>query len=178
MNRTEKTQNISELQECFERASVALIATGSGLNVATMQKLRRELRKADGEFKVAKNTLARLAIRETSYQGLDSVFRGPTGIIFGYGDPIPVAKVLLKFTQDHDKFAISGGVLEKQVLVAEQVKQLASLPSREVLLAQLMGLLQAPATQLVRLLQEPGARVARLADAIRARAEGSAAASE
>lgn len=171
MNRTEKTENISELQGCFARASVALIAVGQGLDVTTVQKLRRDLRKVGGEYKVAKNTLAKLAIRDTSFSELDPAFKGPTGIVFGYADPVSVAKVLVKFSEDHNKLSISAGVLEKQLLKPEDVKQLAELPSREVLLAQLMGLLQAPASQLVRLLQEPAARVARLAGAIQSRLE-------
>lgn len=171
MNRTEKEQSVAALQASFERASVAFVAVGTGLTVATVRELRRSIRKAGGEYKIAKNTLAKLAVRGTEFSGLEPSFKGPTGIVFGYSDPVAVAKVLVKFVEGNDKVSISGGVLERQVLGADSVKALADLPSREVLLAQLLGLLQAPATQLLRTIQEPGARLARVVDALRAKLE-------
>lgn len=169
MNRQEKEKAIADLQDSFRRASVALVTTGQGLDVPTVQALRRSLRKAGGEFKVAKNTLAKLAIRETDFQALDSTFQGPTGIVFGYADPVSVAKILVKFSEDHQELSVAGGVLGRQFLAETEVKSLASLPSREVVLAQLLGLLQAPATQLLRTLNEPGAQLARLVESLRAR---------
>lgn len=171
MNRTEKQTEVAELQERFQRASVALIATEQGLDVSAVQRLRRDLRKVGGEYKVAKNTLAKLAIRETSYGGLAPALKGPTGIVFGYSDPVSVTKVLVKFARDNDKLSITSAVLDNNVLAPPDIQQLAELPSRETLLAQLLGLIQAPATELVRLIQEPGARVARLLDAVRIRLE-------
>ena len=94
---------------------------------------------------------------------------GPTRLVFGYRDPIAVAKVLVKFAEDHSKLEIRGGVIEGSVLAAQAVTDLARLPSREQLLGQVLGLLQAPASQLLRTIQEPGAQLARLLDRVRAK---------
>ncbi len=174
MNREEKGTMVSELQESFSKAQVALVASPQGLTVAEVTRLRRELRKVGGEFKVAKNTLARLAVKETAYAPITDLLQGPNGFVFGYSDPISVAKVLVKYSEENAKLTIQGGVLDGSRLDAEAVTGLAKLPSREALIGQLLGLLQAPAVQLLRTIQEPGARAARLIDRLRAKAEGGA----
>ena len=171
MTREEKVQEIENLQERFGRASVALIANAKGLNVAKMQQLRRDLKKAGGEYKVAKNTLAKRAVRDTTFAKLDELLTGPPGLVFGYDDPVAVTKVLVDFAKDNDKVSICAGVLEQKVLEPEAIDQLAKMPSKEVLIAQLLGLLQAPASQLLRTMQEPSARFVRLLDAVRSRSE-------
>ena len=102
------------------------------------------------------------------------MLEGPTGLVFGYSDPVAVAKVLVRFAEENTKLSIKGAVLEESVLDAAAIKRLAKLPRREVLIAQFLGLLQAPAAQLLRTIQEPGARVARLLDRMRERAEQNA----
>jgi len=174
VTREEKLVEVADLQERFNRASVTLIANAKGLNVATVQKLRRELKKAGGEYKVAKNTLAKLAVQETPYSRLGARLEGPTGLVFGYGDPVAVTKVLVDFAKAHDKVEIRAAVLETKLLEPDAVDQLAKMPSKEALLAQLLGLLQAPATQLLRTMQEPSARFVRLLDALRSRTENNA----
>lgn len=174
MTREEKVQEVADLQARFSRANVAVVASAKGLNVAKMQQLRRELKKVGGEFKVAKNTLTRLAVRDTAFGKLEELLSGPTGLVFGYDDPIAVAKVLVDFAKDNDKVSIRAGVLEEKVLEADAIDKLAKMPSKEVLLAQLLGLLQAPASQLLRTMQEPSARFVRLLDAVRARSESNA----
>lgn len=162
MNREEKAANVAALNERFKQATVTLLATSQGLSVAKMQQLRRALKQAGGEYKVAKNTFARRALKETAYAKLDELLEGPTGLVFGYSDPVAVTKVLVKFAEDNDKLSIKAGLLGGKVLEPAAVTELAKLPSREVLLAQLLGLLQAPAGQLLRTIQEPGARLVRL----------------
>jgi large subunit ribosomal protein L10 len=115
---------------------------------------------------VAKNTLTRRAITEGRYEKLGPMLRGPLALIIGFRDPVAIAKLAMKFADELPKLEIKGAVLDGQVLPAADVKALASLPSREVVLAQLLGLLQAPASQLLRTLNEPAARVARLVDAL------------
>lgn len=173
MTRDEKAAAISALQEQFNKATMTLVATTQGLNVGTMQKFRRELRRAGGEYKVAKNTLTRRALKETAFDRLEEVLSGPTGLVFAYGDPVAVTKVLVKFAEDNEKVSVKAGVLDRKLLQEPEIKELAKLPSREVLLAMLLGLLQAPATQLLRTMQEPGAQLVRLLEALRARAEKS-----
>jgi len=117
---------------------------------------------------VAKNTLARLAVTDTTYASMSEMLEGPNALVFGYNDPISVAKVLVKYAEENKKLTIRGGVLGGKAMPAEAVADLAKLPSREVLIAQLLGLLQAPASQLLRTINEPGARLVRLMEKLRA----------
>jgi len=174
VTREEKLEEIVDLQQRFNRASVTLIANAKGLNVTKMQQLRRDLKKVGGEFKVAKNTLTRRAVQDTAFQRLEGLLTGPTGLVFGYEDPVAVAKVLVDFAKANDKVSIQAGVIERNVLAPEAIDQLAKMPSKEVLIAQLLGLLQAPASQLLRTMQEPSARFVRLLDAVRGRSESNA----
>lgn len=168
MERAEKTTLVASLHEKFQQAEVTLLASPKGLTVGEVTQLRRQLRAVNGELKVAKNTLARLAVAETSSSPIRDLLEGPNALVFGYGDPVAVAKVLVKYSEGNKNLTIRGGVLGGRTLAVEAVTDLAKLPSREVLLAQLLGLLQAPATQLLRTLNEPGARLVRLIDKLRA----------
>jgi len=174
VTREEKELEIADLRERFQRATVTLVAESKGLTVAKIRQLRRTIREAGGEYKVAKNTLARRAIVETGFSRLDEILRGPTGLVFGYSDPVAVTKALVKFTEENDKLSVKAAVLEQELLDSAAVVELAKLPSREVLLGTLLGLLQAPASQLLRTIQEPGARLARLMDRVRERLENNA----
>lgn len=173
MNREEKAANVAALHERFKRAKVTLLATSQGLSVAKVQQLRRAVKQAGGEYKVAKNTFARRALKETAYDKLEALLEGPTGLVFGYADPVAVTKVLVKFAEENEKLLIKAGILGDRMLEPAAVAALAKLPSREVLLAQVLGLLQAPAAQLLRTLQEPGARLVRLVGRVRDRLEKS-----
>lgn len=168
MERAEKDALVAMLQEKFQQAQVTLLASPVGLTVAEVTQLRRQLRAAGGEFKIAKNTLARLAVAATSYAPLGDMLEGPNALVFGYSDPVSVAKVLVKYAEENKKLTIRGGVLGGKTMPAEAVADLAKLPSREVLIGQLLGLLQASASQLLRTINEPGARLVRLMDKLRA----------
>ncbi len=166
MNREEKTAVIAELAERLSSASLGVVTEYRGLTVAQLNRLRRELQAAGASYRVSKNTLTRRAIKETAFAKLHDLLRGPTGLVTTTKDPVAVAKVLVKFAEQHDKLKINGGVLDGEALPASGVSALAKLPSREVLMAQLLGLLQAPAAQLLRTIQEPGASLVRLLGAI------------
>jgi large subunit ribosomal protein L10 len=171
VNREEKAAGVAALHERFKRASVALLATSHGLNVRKMQQLRRALKQVGGEYKVTKNSFARRALKDTGYSGLHDLIDGPTGLIFGYSDPVAVTKVLVRFAEENDKLSITAAVLDEKLLEPAAVGELAKLPSREVLLATLLRTMQAPAVQLLRTMQEPGARLVRVVDRVRARLE-------
>ena len=175
MKRAEKVANVEALSGDFAKASVAVLAEYRGLTAGQMNKLRRAVREANGRCRVAKNRLAKRAIGESRYAPLGDMLKGPTALIIGFKDPVAIAKLAVKLADEMPKLAIKGAVLDGQVMPAAGVKALAELPSREVVLAQLLGLIQAPATQLLRTLNEPGARLARLVDALAKRAEGGAA---
>ncbi len=166
MNQAEKAELVSELEEKLKAAKVALLAKVQGLTVAKTNQFRRELRTVDGECRVAKNTLARRAVKQTAYTAVEQWLEGPTALILGYEDPVAVAKIVAKWADaETGKFSIKGGVFEGQVLEPKTVVALAKTPSKNVLRAQLLGLLLEPASRLVRLLAEPGTQLARLLDA-------------
>ena len=133
-----------------------------------IRELRGTLRSAsevDFEYRVAKNSLLSLAVDGHEAEVLKEYFVGPTAIAFSYGDPIGLAKILVKYSKDHDVFEIKGGVFEGKALDAGGVAHLATLPNLLELRAKLVGLLQAPAVKLARLLNEPGRQLARLVSA-------------
>ena len=166
MNRDQKTSLIAELTERLSSASLGVVTEYRGLTVAQLNKLRRELQGAGASYRITKNTLTRRAIRETAFAKLEQLLRGPTGLVTAAKDPVAVAKILVRFAEQNGKLKISGGVLDCEPLAASSVSALAKLPSREVLIGQLLGLLQGPASQLLRTIQEPGASLVRLLGAI------------
>jgi large subunit ribosomal protein L10 len=174
MRRAEKVETVETLRGDVERAKVAVLAEYRGLTVVELNRLRRAVREADGRCRVAKNTLTKRAVTGSKFAGLEPMLQGPTAVIFGFRDPVAIAKLAVKFAEELPKLELRGALLDGQVLPVAEVKALATLPAREVILAQLLGLLQAPATQLVRLLNEPGAQLARLTDAIRKSREAGA----
>jgi large subunit ribosomal protein L10 len=167
MRKEQKTALVAEMQERLGRASIALISEYKGMTAGESADMRRRLRAIRGELRVAKNTLIRRAIKDTPYQSLDPQLGGPVGLILSFEDPVELAKTVAGLDRElGDKFKIRGGVLEGKPLTDEEIHALATLPPREVVMAQLLGLLNAPATRLVRLLNEPGSMLVRAIDAI------------
>jgi large subunit ribosomal protein L10 len=166
MNKAEKSTLVAQLAENFGRASIALLSEYKGMSAGESDDMRRRIRAARGEFRVAKNTLLRRAVKGTRFASLESQLGGSVGLILSYADPVELAKTVSSFKDLGDKFKLRGGVLDGRPLTAAEINDLANLPPREVILAQLLGLLQAPATHLVRLLNEPASSLARLIDAI------------
>lgn len=148
-----KAEIIEELKDKAARAQIGVLADFTGLKVETLAQLRRQVKEAEGELKVAKNTLlTRAATDESLLAPLSEQFAGPNAVAFGYADPVSLAKLLVKFAQEKPLFKIKGGVLGGQVLSPTDIEALAKLPSREVLLAQLLGAMQAVPTGLVTVL--------------------------
>jgi large subunit ribosomal protein L10 len=166
MRKDQKGTIVERLAENLGRASIALVSEYKGMTAAQSDDMRRRLRAVRGEFRVAKNTLVRRAIKDTRYEALGDKLGGPVGLILSYADPVELAKTVTSMRELADKFKVRGGVLDGKALSAEEVQALAALPPREVIFAQLLGLLQAPATRLARLLNEPGSAIARLLDAV------------
>ncbi|MBW1992285.1 MAG: 50S ribosomal protein L10 [Deltaproteobacteria bacterium] len=148
-----KAEIIEELREKAARAQIGVLADFTGLNVEAMSQLRRQLKEADGELKVAKNTLLRRSATDnTLLAPLVDQFVGPNALALGYTDPVPLAKLLVKFAQEKPVFKIKAGVLGGQVLSPADIEALAKLPSKEVLQAQLLGAMQAVPAALVTVL--------------------------
>jgi large subunit ribosomal protein L10 len=174
MKRAEKVESVGLLQEEFARASVTVLADYRGLTALQMNRLRKAVREVDGRCRVAKNRLATRAVAGSANEKVVPLLRGPLALLMGFADPVAIAKVAIKLAEELPKLEIRGALLEGEVLPPAEVKALAELPSREVVLAQLLGLLQAPAAQLLRTLNEPAAQLARLVDALAKRAGGDA----
>lgn len=153
MNKADKATAVAELTEKFSKANAAFFADYKGLTVEQVNDLRKRLRAHNVQVKVVKNNLARLAVKaakmgEESEKLLDTV-AGPTMIAFAYGDPAAAAKVVQKFVDDNEAFNLKDSLLSTQRLSTKQVEELSKLPSREVLLAKLLGTLNAPVQNFV-----------------------------
>ncbi len=173
MNKENKQQVVTELHEKLKRAKAVFLADFRGMNVGKATDLRNELRKASVEYKVVKNTLLDLASRDTDKEQLSPHYAGPTAIAFSYDDPVSAAKVLSRFAKEQQAtFKLKAGVLSGKVISAADIQALADLPSREVLLAKLLGTIQAPTANFVGVLAAVPASFVRALDAIRARKEG------
>jgi len=166
MRKEQKTAVVDKLSGSFKKATIAIVSEYRGMTVAETTEVRRKLRAVRGELKVAKNTLIRRAIKDTGYTSLEDKLGGPVGLIISTEDPVEIAKTVVGFKDLGDKFKLRGGVVDGSPVTVEEIQALATLPPKEVILGQLLGLLQAPATHLVRLLNEPGSGLARLIDAI------------
>jgi large subunit ribosomal protein L10 len=151
--RPEKVAVVNEVRERFAGADAVLLTEYRGLTVAALASLRRQLRPAGGDYKIYKNTLVRFAARELGVEGSDELFLGPTAIAFVKGDAAAVAKSLRDFARTNPNLVVKGGLLGTKVLSSADVTTLADLPSRDTLLAQLAGALQAPIQQFAGLLQ-------------------------
>ena len=176
MNRDQKAAQVAELTEEFRDANALLVADPRGLNVGAMRDLRTRLREQNASFRVAKNTLARLAAREAGQEPLVDFLSGPTGIALCRSDPAPVAKALADYARATRLLELRGGVLEGRALDASGIQQLATLPPREQLYAQIVGGIAAPLSGFVNVLaQLPRSLVVAL-DQVRQQKEAGAAA--
>jgi len=150
--RKEKEQFVEELRESIQDTTVTILSDYRGLNVADMTSLRNQLRQASVNYRVVKNTLMKLAIRDTDLEPLIDQISGPTAIAFSHDDPITPAKVLEDFIKKQPNLEIKGGMVEGKLVDAKGVKQLAEIPGREVLLGKLVSLLHVGPTHLVTVL--------------------------
>ena len=173
MNKENKQQVVAEMHDKLLRAKAVFLADFRGMNVDKATDLRNELRKANVEYKVVKNTLLDLASRDTDKEQLSPHYAGPTAIALSYDDPVSAAKVLSRFAKEQQAtFKLKAGILSGKMISAADIQALADLPSREVLLAKLLGTMQAPTANFVGVLAAVPASFVRALDAIRARKEG------
>src|ERR687894_215349 len=168
MDRAQKAEQVAELKQTFNEASAVVITRNLGLSVAQSTALRNRMRDAGARFRVAKNTLALIAVEGTPYAPISDMLTGPTALATS-SDPIAAAKVAVDFAKTTDRFEIVGGAMGDTLLDAAGVKALAELPSLDELRAKIIGLIQAPASKIARTINEPGAMLARVIGAYAAR---------
>ena len=160
MDRAEKAESIETLKGVFRDAGVVVVTHYLGLSVAELSDLRGRLRKEGATFRVVKNRLAQKALNGAG-DGAAALFKGPVGIAYA-PDPVSAARVAAQYAKDHDKFIIVGAMMGETVLDAKAVDALAKLPSLDQLRAQIVGLIQAPATRIAGVVQAPAAQLARV----------------
>jgi large subunit ribosomal protein L10 len=170
VDRAEKKAAIETLNGVFKASNVVVVAHYSGLTVAQMQLLRKQMRLAGASVKVAKNRLAKIALEGTDVASIGPLLKGPTVIAYS-SDVIAAPKVATDFAKANEKFVILGGAMGKTALDPNGVKALASLPSLDELRAKLLGLLVAPATKIAQLANAPAAKVARVIQAYASKGE-------
>jgi large subunit ribosomal protein L10 len=164
VDRAEKKELVESLNAVFKAANVVVVAHYSGLTVAQMQNLRRQMRQAGATVKVAKNRLAKIALDGTDVASIGSLLKGPTLIAYS-GDPVAAPKAAVDFAKGHERFVILGGAMGKTALNPDGVKALASLPSLDELRGKLVGLIASPATRVAQVVAAPAAQLARVVGA-------------
>ena len=162
MARPDKAATVSEVRDRMQGASATMLTEYRGLTVAQLARLRAELRKAGAEYRVVKNTLTKIAVRDAGYEVPDDLLTGPTAITFCGDDPVAAAKALRAFAKDNPALVVKGGILEGRFIDAGEATRLADLASREELLAQMAGLMQSVVAQPARLALASLSKAARL----------------
>jgi len=165
--RTEKEKIVADLHDNFKKSKVVILTDYKGLDVSAISKLRRKLREVDVEYKVVKNTLITIASEDTDAALIKDYFKGPSALALSYDDPVAPAKVLVDFAKENDKLKIQVGVMEGRVIDLNEIKALSSLPSREVLLGQLLSAMNGVATAFVRVLNGVPVNLLNVMQAIR-----------
>ena len=153
LTKSQKETIVGELTELFKRQKISFFTDFQGISVSKLQTLRRALKKENAEFKVAKKTLFDRALEQAGVKFKSKELNGELGVAFGYGDQVAPAKTLVKFSKDHETFKVLAGVLAGRILSTKEIVALAKLPSREILLTQLVGAMQAPIRGLAVVLQ-------------------------
>lgn len=162
-----KQDKIEMLKEKASKAKVAVVTEYRGYSVEEITKLRRALQKENGDYTVTKNTLAKIAFKDTDFAILESVLTGPTAVAFGYEDEVSPAKVLSKFIKETKKGEIIAAALDGKLLNAEEAKKLAELPSKEELYAKILGSINSPASGIANSLSAVMSQLTRAMAAVR-----------
>ena len=161
MDRSQKTESVAQLNAVFNEVGVVVITRNLGLSVAQSTDLRAKMRDVGASYKVAKNRLAKLALKETQYEGLEDYLSGPTALAYSV-DPVAAAKAAVDFAKTNDKLEIVGGSMGGQLLDEAGIKALASMHSLDELRGKLVGLINAPATKVAQVVNAPAAKLARV----------------
>ena len=172
LNKEEKGQAIADLKKRFSEAKAAIFTDYKGMTVAELSELRRLLRASDVEYRVVKNTLARVASQDTPLSAASAVFKGPVAVAIGYSDPVMTAKKVIEFSKKNEKLKLSGGVIEGKLYSVNDIKAIAALPPREILLSMLAGAFQAPLSKTASALSATVSSFAYAMGALKTKKEG------
>ena len=161
----EKAVTIGELTDQLSRAQLTIVADYRGLKVSDLQGLRRNLRPVGAEFRIAKNTLTTIAASNVGIDGIESLLAGPTALVFAYADPVQASKIVNDFVRTSRIMVVRGGVLSNRLVSSSDIEALATLPSREELLAKVLGAFASPMSRLVGVLNGPAQSLSRVLQA-------------
>ncbi len=161
MDRSQKAESVAQLNAVFNEVGVVVVTRNLGLSVDQSTDLRSKMREAGASYKVAKNRLAKLALKDTDYAGIEEYLSGPVGLAWSE-DPVAAAKAAVDFAKSNDKLEIVGGSMGTQVLDEAGIKALAAMPSLDELRGKIVGLVNAPATKVAQLVNAPAAKLARV----------------
>ncbi len=164
MNKEKKKNYINEMKEFFKKNSSVFITHYQGLSVKQIDELRNEMRKHGIMFKITKNRITKLALKESKFKKLENLFSGPTAVAFSE-DAITSAKILTKFAKTNTNLKIIGGIMEDEPLSVEDVEKIATLPTLDEARAKIVGILATPAQKIISILLAPGSKIAILAHA-------------
>lgn len=167
MTPSEKKEVVAALSKDFSESNAAFFIDYKGTSCQSFVQLRRDLRPVGAKFAVVKNKLARLSVGDVDAAGVAEMLKGPSGVIWAKEDPVSPAKVARDFAKSNESFSIKGGILDGKLISADEVEQLASMPSKEEVFAKLLALINAPATRLLQTINEPAAQLARFVAAWR-----------
>jgi large subunit ribosomal protein L10 len=148
-----KTQNVEEIKEKIKNSQSMILVDYRGLDVEQLTQLREQYRKAGVEYKVYKNTMMRFAFKDSGFEGFNEYLKGPSAVAFGYDDPVQAAKITSEFAKENEKLEIKAGIVDGKIIGIDEVNDLASLPSKEVLIAQVLGGFNAPIQGFTNVLQ-------------------------
>jgi large subunit ribosomal protein L10 len=176
MNKQEKSTEIDTLKGILAGGPTTFVVAPKGLTVNQVSALRRKVRAGQGRFKVIKNRLALRAIKGTPYESLAPHMKGETAIAYSTADPAPLAKVIGDFSKDNQGLTIKGGVVDGRLVSAAEIRTIADMPPRPVLLARLLGVMQQPMIRLLTVLQGPARGLVRAMDEIARKKESGGAA--
>ena len=171
MDRSRKEQVVAELQEKLKDVKLAILVDYSGLNVRKITELRNELRKSDAELRVIKNTLFKLASKNSEFKLFDDHLQGPLALIMNFGDVVEPTKALIDFAKKNAELELKVGIMSGTFLTKEQIQELSELPSREVLLGKLLSIMVGAQTSLVSVLSGVPRQFVQLLEAYRAQKE-------
>ena len=161
MDRSQKTDAVAQLNDVFNEAGVVVVTRNLGLTVAESTDLRAKMREAGATYQVAKNRLAKIALKDTDYAGIEEYLNGPTALAYSE-DPVAAAKAVVEFAKTNDRIEVVGGSMGSQVLDEAGVRALASMPSLDELRGKLVGLVNAPATKIAQVVNAPANKLARV----------------
>ncbi len=161
MDRSQKTDAVAQLNNVFNEAGVVVVTRNLGLTVAESTDLRAKMREAGATYQVAKNRLAKIALKDTDYAGIEEYLNGPTALAYS-ADPVAAAKAVVEFAKTNDRIEVVGGSMGSQVLDEAGVRALASMPSLDELRGKLVGLVNAPATKIAQVVNAPANKLARV----------------